>query len=116
MEPNELQPPARPTRELTPVETAAIEEMYRRKAKRMPTDGYATTAAPLEMSKWNGHHHPSVEANMTYTPIPVGTTLKIVMASRLGDCGLTDDLAADYGYGLRMIWEDAALSNIRLAP
>jgi hypothetical protein len=36
-----------------------------------------------------------------------------VMVSRFGDCGLTDDLAADNGYGLRLDWEDAAMTDIR---
>jgi hypothetical protein len=46
--------------------------------------------------------------------IPVGQTLKIVMVSRFGDAGLTDNLKADYGYSVRLDWEDAAMTNIRL--
>ena len=36
------------------------------------------------------------EENTTYTEIPAGSTLKIVMVSRFGDCGLTDDMTASH--------------------
>lgn len=65
------------------------------------------------MSEWNGKHLPSIEANMRTYLVPKGSTLKVVMVSRFGDCGLTDDLETDYGYGLRLDWEDAAMTDIR---
>lgn len=107
---------SRPTRQLTPEEIAAVREMYERKARSQPPHGYVTTTAPVTLRKWNGNHFPSVEANMTEHPIPSGSILKIVMVSRFEDCGLTDNLAADYGYDLRLSWNDAAMSKIRFIP
>ena len=43
--------------------------------------------------------------------IPAGTTVKIVMWSRFGDVGITDDLEADQGYGARVNLSE--LSNVR---
>lgn len=37
-----------------------------------------------------------------FSRIPSGTTVKIVMVSRLGDVGITDDLGAEYGYKARI--------------
>ena len=102
-------------RDLTESEEAAIDVMYRRKDQHRPAGGYVTTTELVEMSEWNGDHSPSVEANTTTKKIHPGATLKIVMVSRFGDCGLSDDLDADYGYGLRLPWDHAAMSNIRLA-
>lgn len=38
--------------------------------------------------------------------IPAGTRMKVVMASRLGDIGLTTDLGAEHGYSVRVSIED----------
>jgi len=39
--------------------------------------------------------------------VPAGTLVKIVMVSRLGDVGVTDDLTKDYGgYNARVLLED----------
>ena len=43
--------------------------------------------------------------------IPEGTTVKIVMWSRFGDVGITDDLEADFGYGARVSLSE--LRNVR---
>jgi len=55
------------------------------------------------LRKWNGHG-----ANPEFTEIPVtpDMVLKCVMVSRLGDCGLTDDLTAENGYHLRLYPDD----------
>jgi hypothetical protein len=45
--------------------------------------------------------------------IPAGATLKIVLISRLGDFGLTDDLTAEYGYRIRLPWDSPAITNLR---
>lgn len=37
---------------------------------------------------------------------PAGTLVKIVMVSRLGDVGITDDLGADNGYKARILLND----------
>lgn len=86
--------------------------MYRRKKAYRPINGYVTTAAPVPMvgkagkSPWQDPER----------IVPPGTTLKIVMVSSMGDAGLTDDLNADSGYGVRLDWEDAAMTEIRLCP
>jgi hypothetical protein len=39
-------------------------------------------------------------------PVEAGQTVKIVMVSRFGDVGITEDLTAEYGYGHRCKLED----------
>lgn len=46
--------------------------------------------------------------------IPAGTTVRIVMASRFGDIGITDELCKEIGYHLRIRPED--LDNLRMNP
>ncbi len=43
-----------------------------------------------------------------------GTTVKIVMVSRLGDVGITNRLDADVGYGARVHLDD--IDNLRANP
>ena len=100
----------------TPEEIAIIEELYRRKDNFQNTNAYVTVTQPVVLRKWNGNHYPSTEANMTDVHVPAGTTLKIVMVSRFGDCGLTDDLDADTGYSLRVDLDSDVISNIRWKP
>lgn len=38
--------------------------------------------------------------------LPARTRVKIVMVSRFGDVGITDDLDSDYGYGARVSRDD----------
>lgn len=98
----------RPKRALTPEEADVIEMLYRGRLK-----GYVTTTCPVPMGStdgkgpWNGKPDRIV---------PRGSTLKIVMVSSMGDAGLTDDLKADRGYHVRLDWDDAAMTNIRLRP
>lgn len=80
----------------------------------LPTHAYVTTVKPLTLHKWNGIHPP--ETNTAEVAVPPGTTLKIVMVSRFGDCGLTDNLQADHGYHLRLPFDDPAIENIRWEP
>lgn len=100
----------RETRKLTDAEKAVIEVLYHRKNESKTTDGFVTAAQPIPMGG-SGNGGPW---NNPTRIIPVGRTLKIVMVSRFGDAGLTDDLDADYGYEVRLDWEDAAMSDIRL--
>ena len=100
----------RPTRKLTKEEESVVEELYRRKNRFEPYCGYVTTTIPVPMRSTDGSDNGPWPKKI----IPAGQTLKIVMVSRFGDCGLTDNLNADYGYGVRIDWEDAAMSNIRL--
>jgi hypothetical protein len=46
--------------------------------------------------------------------VPAGQTVKLVMVSRLGDVGLTEDLTAENGYGIRLQLSD--LCNWRTSP
>lgn len=108
-------PPAGPSKR-TPEERSIIDELYARKEEYRPTHAYVTVTQPVVLRKWNGKHYPTTEANMTDVPVPAGTTLKIVMVSRFGDCGLTDDLNAENGYSLRVEWDSEVLSNIRWKP
>lgn len=61
---------------------------------------YMTTKEPMTLKIWNQRRRN--EPEYTDKPLPVGTRVKIVMASRFGDVGITDDLAAEHGYHLRV--------------
>lgn len=61
---------------------------------------YMTTKEPITLKIWN-QRRPG-EPEYTEKPLPVGTRVKIVMASRMGDVGITDDLSAELGYHLRI--------------
>lgn len=39
---------------------------------------------------------------MSLTTMEAGTRVRVVMASRFGDVGVTEDLTADHGYGARL--------------
>lgn len=101
-------------RDLSDFENVILDELYAAKAAYKQTHAYVTTTRELPMTHWNGLH--PVDANQTTKTIPTGSTLKIVMVSRFGDVGLTDDLDAVHGYGLRMEPDDDALTNLRRAP
>lgn len=73
---------------------------------------YAELAAPVEFWHWNGKH--PVDDNSTYRTVPAGTTVKIVMVSRFGDVGITEDLSAEHGYEARVGFD--LLTNLRAAP
>lgn len=45
---------------------------------------------------------------------PAGSTVRIVMVSRMGDVGITENLEATTGYGARLKLED--LTNFRQTP
>lgn len=100
-----------PLRQLTNHEHEVVRSLYLAKSEYRDTHGYVTTTEPLEMEEWNGKH--PVEENTTRHTIPVGSTLKIVMVSRFGDCGLTDKLDAVNGYGLRLQWNSPKITDIR---
>lgn len=59
----------------------------------------ATLREPVELSTWHGHF---AKPEFTYRTLPVGSKVKIVMASRFGDVGITDNLDAENGYGARV--------------
>lgn len=67
----------------------------------------ATLKKPVEFRYWEG-----AKRDATGNPIfvchtrAVGTSVKIVMVSRLGDVGITDDLNAVNGYAARVLLDD----------
>lgn len=101
----------RAKRELSAVEEKVITELWHRKQGSIPTKGFVTATAPVPMgSKDDNGPWGEKPARI----IPAGQTLQIVMISRFDDFGLTDDLAADYGYEVRLDFDDAAITDIRL--
>lgn len=46
------------------------------------------------------------EPAMKPTPYKAGDLVKVVMVSRFGDCGITTDLKAEYGYAARVMPEE----------
>ena len=102
-------------RELNLQEEQIIDELYRRKMLGfIDTHAYCTTTKLLQMRRWNKQH--PVDQNTTIYDVPSGTTLKIVMISRLGDVGLTDQLDAVCGYGLRVMIDSDEIKDIRRHP
>lgn len=107
-------PIERPKRKLTKEEDNLRAELWGKKLRHQDTHAFVTTTEPLPLRRWNGNH--PYDENTTTSTVPAGATLKIVMVSRMGDVGLTDDLTANNGYCLRLDWEDAAMTNIRRNP
>jgi hypothetical protein len=120
--------PAYEKREITAAEQVVLEEMYRRKGyvstcfvngtmpekdKILPTHAYVTAVKPIRMSVWQGH---GKNPKFVDHDVPAGTVLKIVMVSRFGDFGLTDNLSADNGYQVRLPLDSADVTNIRMEP
>lgn len=56
----------------------------------------ATLSKDIVMKKWQGHGE-----NDLHVPMKKGDKVKVVMASRFGDVGITDDLSAENGYHYR---------------
>ena len=60
----------------------------------------ATLKIPVPYRTWHGH---GATPGWTEETLPVGTKVKIVMVSRLGDVGISKDLSAETGYGARVL-------------
>lgn len=58
---------------------------------------------PCRLGTWHGH---GATPEWTYRYVPAGTLVKIVMVSRMGDVGITDNLDAENGYKARLLLED----------
>lgn len=103
----------RPKRQLTAEEDLVLKELWRRKQAHEAPQGYVTITEPVPLGSTDdkGPWGPNPKRIA-----PAGSTLKIVMVSRLGDFGLIDNLKAEYGYEVRLDWEDAAMKDIRLTP
>lgn len=64
---------------------------------------FATVKQATKLYEWEGHRRDERgEPIMVERWIPAGTKVKIVMVSRFGDIGITDDLTAEYGYSARV--------------
>lgn len=70
---------------------------------------YATTTRLIHASRYEGRMMTRVQYE-----IPAGTTVRIVMVSRFGDVGITDDLQSSTGYGSRVYMD--ALTDLRMTP
>lgn len=64
---------------------------------------FATVNRPVDMAVWNGH---GADPEFTRYTIPAGTKVRVVMASRFGDVGITDKLERERGYDARIDPED----------
>ncbi|MBD3262038.1 MAG: hypothetical protein GF334_10310 [Candidatus Altiarchaeales archaeon] len=58
---------------------------------------YATLAEPVTLRRWGGHGKEDLVETL-----PAGTRINVVMASRFGDVGISDNLSAENGYGARI--------------
>lgn len=111
----------RPTVVRTPAEEELIDGMYRQKAANEwdKPFGFVTLGSPIPYGTRSDQDpdpqkHKGPWAGGHEKVIPAGTTMRIVMVSRMGDCGLSDNLEATHGYEIRFNWDDAVLTDIRL--
>ena len=95
------------------IDEEIIADLYRLKASYKNTHAYVTTADYVTLNKWQGHNG---QPEYLETIVPPGTTLKIVMVSRFGDCGLTDDLSAENGYHIRLQFDSPLIKDLRWEP
>ena len=72
---------------------------------------YGELKEDLQVSYYEGYWKDG-EPVMRNSVLRKGTTVKIVMASRFGDVGITEDLSLERGYGARVFLD--ALDNLRL--
>ena len=111
-------------RKLTLRDEKIIKELYERKQnfikvcigdkkEILPTHAFVTTTEPIIPNKWQGHGKTPAFIDET---VPAGHTLKVVMISRFGDFGLTDDLSAEHGYHTRVPLDAASIKNLRWKP
>lgn len=102
------------TRQLSEEELALLSSLQLAKGRHQPIEAYVTTTREIPYGSkeggkgpWNGDYEKL---------IPAGTTMRVVMVSRMGDFGLSDDLQATHGYGVRLDFESALITNLRTAP
>jgi len=92
-----------------------VEELYRRKADGFdkPTHAYVTLTREITKSDDAVSMGERIGKKQVF---PAGTTLKIVMVSRFGDCGVNDNLDAENGYFTRFAFDDPTIVDIRWQP
>lgn len=88
-------------RKLTSSEEEVVDGLYKKKSEYKDVSAYATLTKDLSHNDYSGK---------------AGQTVKIIMVSRLGDFGLTNDLSRINGYQVRLDVESDYLKNIRLKP
>lgn len=71
--------------------------------------GYAELKEDVIFKYWQGH---GADPEFIEEQVPAGTTVKVVMASRFGDLGITKNMDVDHGYECRV--EPDLLENCRL--
>lgn len=98
----------------TKSEQEIIISLYKAKEKMHHKNAYVTTTEEMSLTDWDGNH-PYEEHTKVYN-VPAGTTLKVVMVSRLGDMGLTDKLNVQYGYKTRVDLDSTAIKDLRWQP
>lgn len=58
---------------------------------------------PIQLRSWHGH---DANPEFTYRDVPAGAIVKIVMVSRMGHVGITDNLEAETGYQACVLLEE----------
>ena len=99
----------------TDAECNLIDTLYHLKSERKSYAAYCTATTELRMQRFTGKWDKQGAIMETYT-VPQGTILKIVMVSRLESFGLTDDLTAENGYSLQLMWDTQDVKDIRKQP
>jgi len=73
-------------------------DMDRPELCKLHRRAFATLSRDVVMEKWRGH---GAKPEYDVVKVPAGTKVNVVMASRMGDVGITDNLKAKNGYHRR---------------
>lgn len=102
-----------------PMTQAELWETMYEACSRLPLEereylkAHATLARPVVLRRWNGH---DADPEFTDVPLEAGTRVNVVMASRFGDVGITDNLEAENGYSLRIQCVSGGVEGFPLEP
>lgn len=92
------------------------DEKNRRRAEMVPpiyeVEAYAEVAKEIEIREYDDDRDRNRVTSTTR--IPAGSPVRIVMASRMGDLGITRNLNTQNGYETRVMPGDGYLTNCRL--
>lgn len=67
---------------------------------------FASLRKPIVMSHWMRQSDDKGNPMFHEVPLEAGHRVKIVMVSRFGDVGITEDLEAENGYAARVALDD----------
>lgn len=67
---------------------------------------FASLRKPLVMQHWLGRSDDAGQPMFHEVPLEAGHRVKIVMVSRFGDVGITEELTAENGYAARVLLDD----------